>query len=577
MRECKMHIKFLSVLIFAMLVNACSATEKLSDQVTATENTSRDSQTSPLPQQSDLIYYTLLAELAARRGNYNFAYDSYLLASELSSDPQLPERAARIAMFTKAWEKAVLAGEKWLAVDAENIEVRHILASSYMRLKNKDAAIRQFVVIIQEHPDGVEQGMSVSYNLLKHETYQQLGRSISQTLALRFPDSPAAHFNLAQLSAAMGDKMSTIVALDTTLLLRPDYPEAILLRAQIQIESGESEAAFTRLGVALEKFPDNVRLNMGYARLLVQAGHHDLAVEAMARAYELAPNNARLMLNLGLMALEARRLTESKLYLSRVLTLRPHDSEAHYYLGRIADSQREYETAIDHYSRVSSNELQLDSQTRITELLALLGHLEQARTRLERLRAMNLGEQQQIHFILIENKILRETGHHQEALDMLNLELENYPNSVEVLYAHALAAEKMGHDDIFEQRLRSLLQIEPDNARALNALGYFLADRSLELDEAESYIRQAIAIMPTDPAIIDSLGWVSYRQGNFPEALRLLRQAYQMLFDPEIAAHLGEVLWVSGDQKSATEIWDDALRQSPEDALLNGVINRFRE
>ena len=572
-----MHINVLSALIFAMSFTACSATDKLSDRVTGAAKISGDGQTSPLPRQSDLIYYTLLAELAARRGKYNVAYDNYLLASELSSDPQLPERAARIAVFIKAWEKAVLAGERWLAVDAESIEVRHILASSYMRLKNKDAAVRQFVVIIEDHPDGVEQGMSVSYNLLKQETFQQFTRSIAQTLALRYPDSPAAHFNLAKLSAAMGDKMSTIVALDSTLLLRPGYPEAILLRAQIQIESGESEVAFTRLRAALEKFPDSVRLNFGYARLLVQAGQHDIAVEAMARAYELAPNNASLVLNLGLMALEARRLIESKVYLTRVLTLKQHDSEAHYYLGRIADSQREYEKAIDHYSRVSSSELRLDSQTRITELLALLGQVEQARSRLKQLRAANLGDQQQIHFILIENKILRETGHHQEALDMLSSELENYPDSVEILYAHALAAEKMGHDDIFEQRLRSILQLEPDNARALNALGYYLADRSLELDEAESYIRQAIAIMPTDPAIIDSLGWVSYRKGNFPEALRLLRQAYQMLFDPEIAAHLGEVLWVSGDQKSATEIWDDALKQSPGDTLLNGVINRFRE
>jgi len=576
-----MHINVLSMLVLALAVTACSSPEKLPeklpDQAVEQATASRDTLTPSAPRRSDLMYHMLLAELAARRGQLDVAYDSYLVASELSDDPQLPERAARIAVFAKDWENAVLAGEKWLANDSENFEVRHILATSYMRLKNKDAAIGQFVEIIEGHPDGVEQGMSVSYALLKHEAYQQLTRSIAQALAYRYPDSPAAQFNLAQLSAVMGDKLSAIEALDSTLALRPDYPEAILLRAQILIETGESEIAFARLREALEKFPDDIRLNLGYARLLVQAGHHDAAVGAMATTYDLQPNNAALVLNLGLIALEARRLTEAKAYLTRVLSLKRRDSEAHYYLGRIADSQRDYNTAIEHYSKVSDNDLRLDSQTRITELLALLGHVEQARFRLQRLRELNPGQEQQIHFILIENKILRETGHHQEALDMLDSELKNYPESVDILYAHALAAEKMGRDDIFEQRLRSVLQIEPGNARALNALGYFLADRSLELDEAERYIRQAIAIMPTDPAIIDSLGWVSYRKGDYPEALRLLRKAYQLLFDPEIAAHLGEVLWVSGDQKSATEIWDDALRQSPGDALLNGVIDRFRE
>ena len=297
----------------------------------------------------------------------------------------------------------------------------------------------------------------------------------------------------------------------------------------------------------------------------------------MAKTYTLAPDNADVVLSLGLMALESRRLVESKAYLTSVLSLNQRTSDAHYYLGRIADSQRDYETAIDHYSRVHSGEQQLDSQTRITELLALLGHVDQARFRLQRLRELNSGEDQQIHFLLVENKILRETGHHSEALDLLTSALEQYPDNVEILYARALAAEKLGQEDLFEQHLRTVLQIEPDNARALNALGYFLADRSRELDEAERYIRQAISIMPTDPAIIDSLGWLSYRQGNYAEALQLLRKAYQLLFDPEIAAHLGEVLWVSGDKKSATEVWNDALEQSPEDALLKGVIDRFSE
>ena len=206
-----------------------------------------------------------------------------------------------------------------------------------------------------------------------------------------------------------------------------------------------------------------------------------------------------------------------------------------------------------------------------------MGHIDQAHFRLQRLRELNLADEQQIHFILIEYKILRETGRYREALDVLTDALQRYPDNVDILYARAIAAEKVGRGDIFERYLRSVLQIEPDNALALNALGYYLVDLSRELDEAEHYIKRAITIMPNNPAIIDSMGWLSYRRGDYPEALRLLRQAHQLLLDPEIAAHLGEVLWVSGDRQGARDIWNEALQQSPEDALLKGVVERFRE
>lgn len=587
-----MRITILPALLFGLTVTACSAPGTLSDKSTLPTQAKRDAGSQSQSNQGtqtirpiqpgsgdnnfDLMYYMLVAELAARRGALDMAYQNYLDASALSDDPQLPERAARIAVFAKAWNKAVVAGKKWLALDPTNIGVRHILASSYMRLKNKAAAVEQFVAIIESHPGGIDQGASVSYALLRHEANQPLTHAIAQTLANRFTDSAVAYFTLARLSAAMGDKTTTIDALNNTLILQPDHPEAILLQAQTQVEMGEGEQAFTHLRQALQRLPDDIALNSGYARLLVQSGHHNQAIEAMEKTFKLQPNNATVVLNLGLMALQARRLNEAKAYLNRVVSLKQRVSEANYYLGRIADSQREYQVAIKHYAKVADNNLQLDAQTRIVELLALLGHVDQARFRLQRLRELNTEEAQQIHFILVENKILRETGQHQEALDVLTAAMARYPQNVDILYARALAAEKMGHEDVFEQHLRSVLQIEPKNARALNALGYYLVDRSRELDEAERYIKQAIEIMPTDPAIIDSLGWLSYRRGNYTEALQLLRKAYQLLFDPEIAAHLGEVLWVSGDRQSASEIWDDALKQRPGDALLKRVIKRFR-
>ena len=224
------------------------------------------------------MYHALLAELAARRGQLDTAYDSYMIASRYSSDAQLPERAARIAVFAKAWDQAVVASQRWLALDASNAEVRHILATSYMRLKDSDAAQQQFLIIIEGHPDGIEPGMAVSYALLRHEANQQLSLSIAKTLASSYEKSPGAQFNLARLSAAMGDKATTLQALDNTLALQPGHIEATLLRAQMLADAGESDAAFAGLREALRQFPDDIKLNLGYTRLLVHSGQDDLAV-----------------------------------------------------------------------------------------------------------------------------------------------------------------------------------------------------------------------------------------------------------------------------------------------------------
>ncbi|MEM7206908.1 MAG: tetratricopeptide repeat protein [Pseudomonadota bacterium] len=572
-----MYLRATILIVSSALLTACSMPQEITQDSAQVQSSRTQFTGQPRSQQSELLYHMLVAEMASRRGQLDVAYESYIQAADISDDPELAESAARIAIFGKAWARAARAGERWLALEPHNSEARHVLVTSYLRLKRQDAAQEQLIEIVNTHPDGVEQGAAVAYALLRHETNEALTTGIAQELSNVFSQSPGMQFNLARLAHTTGDRQLALQAIDRTLMLQPDLAQAILLRAQLQIESGNPGIALTELRAKLEQAPTDLTLNLGYARLLVQSGAHEEAVQAMAHTYTISPGNPTVVLSLGLMALEAHRLPEAKGYLNRVLDLGHRESEAHYYLARIADSQSEYETAIDHYSKVVSNDLQLDAQTRITELMALLGHVDQARFRIKRLRELNPGVDRQVHFILLENKILRETGHHQEAFDMLTDSLEAYPENIDVLYARALAAEKIGLDGLFEEHMRTVLSIEPQNARALNALGYFLADQSRQLDEAELYIMQAIALMPTDPAVIDSLGWLNYRQGKYEEALRLLKQAYQLLYDPEIAAHLGEVLWVSGDQASAIEIWDDALKQSPDDALLKEVIQRFRE
>ena len=302
-----MRINLIQLSLLGLTLAACSVPQKAGEQAMAPSD-SRGAPASArfVDNSQALLYHTLVAEMASRRGQLDVAYQSYYQAGQISDDPQLPERAARIAVFGKAWEEAVLAAGRWLELDPDNMEVRHILATSYLRLKDEPAAREQLVAIMNTHPDGVEHGAAVAYALLRHDANQQLTQRVATRLAEDFPASPAAHYNLSRLSSDLGMKEAALAALDRALELRPNYPEAVLLQARVRIESGDTVNAFAALREQLDRTPDSVTRQLGYARLLIQSGAHDEAIEAMGRAYELAPDSATVVLNLGLMAPPSR-------------------------------------------------------------------------------------------------------------------------------------------------------------------------------------------------------------------------------------------------------------------------------
>ena len=158
---------------------------------------------------------------------------------------------------------------------------------------------------------------------------------------------------------------------------------------------------------------------------------------------------------------------------------------------------------------------------------------------------------------------------------MLTAGLAQFENHGSLLYTRALMAERQGDIDMFHSDLETLIEAEPENAHALNALGYHYADGDYNLDEAQVLLEKANRLLPQDPAILDSLGWLYYRQGKIKSALQFLEAAYDVLPDPEIAGHLGEVLWVDGEQDSARKVWEKALAESPHDDKLKRVIERF--
>jgi len=538
---------------------------------------------SPIPfsaaDDPELIYRVLVAELAGRRGNMSLALQQYLIAAESSNDVRLARRATRIALFGRAWPQASQGVARWLELDPEGMEAHRVLAIVELKQGNRARALQAFkkmILLPSKDPVAQQHVISLIAAILLQEKQANVALPIVIDLLKYHAESAVLHFTRARFELRNNDQEAALSALDKALALEPSDAEALLLRAKLLLKMGRSEEAIEGLSSAIEKSPNNRALRLGYARLLVKARQYERAAVQLKALFKRYADQENVVFALGLLAVESRRYDEASEYFTQLLTLGKRSNEAHYYLGRIADSRRDYEKALEHYQKVTEGEDRLDAQVRMAEMLAKLGEIDQARSHLKQLRLLHTEPSYAVRFFLTEGEILRAAGEHEQALQLFDEALQDQPKNVDLLYARALVAEKLQKFDQFEADLTQLLILEPENAHGLNALGYFLIEQPQRLQEAGGYIRQALALSPDDPAVIDSLGWWYYRSGEHGKALELLSRAHKLLEDPEIAAHLGEVLWVSGDKQSANTVWNHALKMAPDDDILKEAMQRLK-
>ncbi|MBI4205092.1 MAG: tetratricopeptide repeat protein, partial [Betaproteobacteria bacterium] len=243
------------------------------------------------------------------------------------------------------------------------------------------------------------------------------------------------------------------------------------------------------------------------------------------------------------------------------------------YLGQVNEERKRFEEALKWYGSVGAGEQYINAQARYAGVLSKQGRLADARKHLHQISPQN--NQQHVQLTQAEAQLLREAMAYQEAFDVLGRALDKLPDYPELLYDYAMAAEKINRFDVLESNLRKLIRIRPDHAHAHNALGYTLADRNERLGEARELVETALKLAPEDPFIMDSMGWVLYRLGQIKAALSYLQRAYALRPDPEIAAHLGELLWVGGQRDEAQKVWSDVLKEHPKNEVLQNTVNRF--
>jgi len=521
----------------------------------------------------DILYKLLLAEIAGHRGMLDIAVENYLDLARSTKDPKVVERATRIAVYARDDMATREMSELWIEIDPNSTDARQVLAIMAVRSGNIEAALEHLNILMDSSSGQIDQKLWMIANMLGREEDQQAVLAVMERLMADRADDPQALFAYSQVVARLGDLGRARELLEQVLVLMPDNTNVALSYVSILQRQDKTDEAIEWLKDNLKNREDDFNLRLIYARLLADSKQFEEARREFELLAAQAPNNPDVLYALGLLYLQSSRTDDSERYFKRLTETGKHVDEANYYLGRIAEERNELDSAGSWYQGVQKGENYFDAQIRLGLILARQDRIEEARDHLQNVRADTRREKSLL--VQAEGELLAGEERYEDAMTVYTVALDEEYDA-DILYSRAMLAEKMDRLDILERDLKEIIENDPDNAQALNALGYTLADRTNRYQEAYEYIKRALEASPNDFYILDSMGWVLYRLGRLDESVKYLQRALEIRADPEIAAHLGEVLWVMGDKERARDVWETALQETPDDSRLLDVINRFQ-
>jgi tetratricopeptide (TPR) repeat protein len=517
------------------------------------------------------LYPLLVAEFALRRRNYDQALQNYLQQAAVLRDTGISAHTTRLAQFMQRDEDAITSAKLWVELDPDNLEARLTLANLLARHGRTLAALPHMEVILRA-------GGAANFTALARG-YEELDTKVQLTflnsirgLLKDYPDNAQLMICQALMLEELGKTEQALAALQPVFEINPSLLQAVVLDAKLRLDLGQKSKAYTRLETVLSQEPENHRLRMQYARLLTRTDL-EKAEQQFQLLLDQAPDEPDLLFSLALIQREIDDLDSARENLMRLLELNARTDEAHYYLGRTAEEQLRLEDALTHYMQVQPGRDFGAATERAATLLLESGQSAELNTYFDHLRSRYPQLSERLY--VMEADKLSSRNHLAEAIQLLDRGMEDFPLSTSLRYSRSMLYEKQGNLGLAEQDLRDILEREPENATALNALGYTLANRTDRYAEAADLIARALALSPNEPAILDSMGWIKYRQGEYSQALIYLQRAYRAFPDPEVAAHLGEVLWAAGEEDAAITVWKQGLARSPQHEILLETIQRL--
>ncbi|WP_296288878.1 tetratricopeptide repeat protein [Pseudomonas sp.] len=566
--------KSLALLTALLLLGGCqSLTQKNTDSASAQKDKAAAAQKDQKygSFSEDTMFSLLTAELAGQRNRFDIALANYVEQARETRDPGVAERAFRIAEYLGADQEALDTSLIWAKAAPDNLDAQRAAAIQLARTGQYDESMVYMEKVLNGQGDTHFDFLALSAAETDPDTRTGLLQSFDRLLK-KYPDNGQLLFGKALLLQQDGRPQEALHLLEDNSASKHDVAP-LLLRARLLQSMKRSDEALPLLKAGIKEHPDDKRVHLAYARLLVEQNRLDDAKAEFSALVEQFPDDDDLRFSLALVCLEAQAWDEAKVYLQELVERDSHVDSAHFNLGRLTEEQKDPETALKEYALVGPGNDFLPAQLRSTEILLDQKRFDEASRRLAETR--DRQPDYAIQLYLIEAEGLSNRDQVDRAWSVIQQGLKQFPDDLNLLYTRSMLAEKRNDLAQMEQDLRLIIQREPDNAMALNALGYTLADRTTRYSEARDLIQKAHSLNPDDPAILDSLGWVNYRLGNLSEAETYLRKALERFPDHEVAAHLGEVLWAQGKQSEARKVWATALQSQPDSAVLRDTMLRL--
>jgi tetratricopeptide (TPR) repeat protein len=550
-----------SLLLAILAATGCAQTADRADPSGATEP-------------ADADYHVLMAEIALQRHQFATAASEYYQALSGNEDAELAARAGRVIYEHGTYEQALDAAWHWTKLDPDAVEPRRYLALLYLQVGavRKSLPHLEFLHGIVE--ESSEQGFAALLPVLTESRDEEAALEAMRRLVKDNKDDPTARYALGYLALQAGELELALSESRLAMEGRPGWPEAAVLHARALLANGHREQGLALLE-GREDFREDGRLRLEYAILLLAAQRPEearLELELLLAEYPRLPGALRTM---GFLEFQAGNYELAERYFIDLIGTGLYVPDALFYLGNIAEIEGDLDSAVSFYSQVKSGGNLIQARVRLSLILYRLGKSDEALRSLENVVAADPDSS--IDLASARGELLMRMGRFDDALELYTRELERYPDDRGLLFARSFLYERMDRVDEAIVELRALLAQDPDDPVALNALGYTLADRTDQFEEAYELIRRAYEQSPDNAAIVDSMGWVEFRMGNHEQAIEHLRRAWALQRDPEIAAHLGEVLWTTGDRPAAEEIWFESLSENPESEVLQEVIERLMQ
>jgi len=565
--------RFFLIASFVFLNGCGSSLEKPSEQDKVVEPVAIAAPTEK-PQQNevetaiepDVMYMLMAAELAGQRGQYAIALEGYMEVAKRVKDPRFAERAAKIAMYMKDGNKTDEAVSLWLKQDPGNLTAQKFAVLSALGTGNKQAAVEHLDAVLKIDPAGFENTVLELIAVLQKEGKSEFVYDVLDDLAAKNPGQAVIYFVQALLAMEMKNSALAEQKVQRALDIQPGWDKALLFQAQIAVFSGDLNKAKTLLTHATLKYPDNDKLKKLLAQVLIKAEDYEAAVDMYQAIVEANPKDGESRIALALVYLQLEKDGKAEDVFTQLLDQPEWQNQARFYLGKIEEKRENTEKALAWFDKVGDGPFVFESALSAVSLLAKDKQFDEAGSRLNSLASQ--FPKQKLRIILMQAGVYGQQKQYEKAFQLLSHALAEQPEQKDLLYARALMAERVNRLDVLETDLKKILVSYPDDAEALNALGYSLLAKPGRYAEAEKYLQHAIRLQPDEAVIMDSFGWLQFKLGRLEQALDYLQRAYAKQQEAEIAAHLAEVLWALGRKEEARKLFDTAIEKAPDDEYL---------